>query len=66
MLTHLFGPVAELVADDSQILKKWVFPDGDVVIPETTDYANVILKFAVRADDATCRSAGACRCMMAG
>jgi predicted dehydrogenase len=45
MLTHLFGPVAELVADDSQILKLWVFPDGDVIIPETTDYANVILKF---------------------
>jgi predicted dehydrogenase len=46
MLTHLFGPVAELVADDSQVLKQWVFPDGDVVIPETTDYANAILKFA--------------------
>lgn len=45
MLTHLFGPVAELVADDIQVLKKWVFPDGDVIVPETTDYANAILKF---------------------
>lgn len=45
MLTHLFGPVAGLVADDSQVLKQWAFPDGDVVTPETTDYANAILKF---------------------
>jgi predicted dehydrogenase len=46
MLTHLFGPIAELVADDSQILKQWLFPDGDVVVPQTTDYANAILRFA--------------------
>ncbi len=46
LMMHLFGPVAELVADDSQILKQWVFPDGDIVVPETTDLANVILKFA--------------------
>lgn len=45
LLTHIFGPVAELVADDSQILKQWVFPDGDAVTPETNDFANVILKF---------------------
>jgi predicted dehydrogenase len=45
MLTHLFGPVAELVADDAQVIKQWLFPDGDVVVPETTDYANAILKF---------------------
>ena len=45
LLLHMFGPVAELVADDTQILKQWTFPDGDVVIPETNDYANVILKF---------------------
>jgi predicted dehydrogenase len=45
MLTHLFGPVAELVADDRQVLKQWLFPDGDVIVPETTDYANAILKF---------------------
>jgi predicted dehydrogenase len=46
LLLHLFGPIAELVADDSQILKQWVFPDGDIIVPETTDLANVILKFA--------------------
>jgi predicted dehydrogenase len=46
MLLHLFGPVEEVVADDSQILRKWVFDDGETVIPENTDYANVILKFA--------------------
>jgi predicted dehydrogenase len=46
MLTHLFGPVAELVADDRQVLRQWLFPDGAVVEPETNDYANVILRFA--------------------
>jgi predicted dehydrogenase len=46
MLTHLFGPVEALVADDSQLLKAWQFPDGDVIGPETNDYANAILKFA--------------------
>lgn len=46
LLLHLFGPVAELVADDSQILKQWVYPDGNVVHPETTDFGNAILKFA--------------------
>jgi predicted dehydrogenase len=45
LLTHLFGPIKELVADDSQILKQWVFPDGEVVIPQTNDFANAILKF---------------------
>ncbi|WP_336968668.1 Gfo/Idh/MocA family oxidoreductase [Sphingobium aromaticiconvertens] len=46
MLLHLFGPIAELVADDRQILKRWVFPDGDSITPETNDLANVILRFA--------------------
>ena len=45
MLTHLFGPVRELVADDIQILSAWEFPDGDVIVPETNDYANATLKF---------------------
>jgi predicted dehydrogenase len=45
MLTHLFGPIAELVADDSQVLNQWLFPDGDILVPENTDYANAILKF---------------------
>lgn len=46
MLTNLFGPVAELVADDMQVLRQWDFPDGDVTLPQNSDYANAILKFA--------------------
>lgn len=45
MLLHLLGPVAELVADDRQILKAWLFPDGDKIIPQTNDFANIILRF---------------------
>ena len=45
MLRHLFGPIAELVADDSQILREWRFADGDTITPDTTDFANVILRF---------------------
>lgn len=45
MLLHLFGPIAELVADDTQILRKWVFADGDTITPGTNDFANAILKF---------------------
>jgi predicted dehydrogenase len=45
MLVHLFGPVAELVADDRQVLSEWRFPDGDVVRPETNDCADIILRF---------------------
>ena len=46
LLLQYFGPIAELVADDSQILRQWAFPDGDVIMPGTNDLANVILKFA--------------------
>jgi predicted dehydrogenase len=46
MLTHLFGPVAELVADDRQMLSEWRFPDGDVISPQTNDVADIILRFA--------------------
>lgn len=46
LLLHLFGSIVELVADDSQILKQWAFPDGDIIVPETNDFANVILRFA--------------------
>lgn len=45
-LLKMFGPVAELVADDRQVLKEWVFPDGDRIVPETTDYGTAILRFA--------------------
>jgi predicted dehydrogenase len=46
MLCELLGPVAELVADDAQVLREWVFPDGDRIIPANTDYANLIIRFA--------------------
>ena len=45
MLRHLFGPVRELVADDSQVLNRWMFADGDSIEPQTNDFANVILRF---------------------
>lgn len=45
MLLHLFGPIAELSADDRQVLSEWVFPDGDIIRPETNDLANAILRF---------------------
>jgi predicted dehydrogenase len=46
MLLHLFGPIEELVADDSQVLREWAFADGDRIAPQTNDLANVILRFA--------------------
>ncbi len=44
-LLHLFGPVAELVAHDGQLLKEWRFPDGSAVAPQTNDFANALLRF---------------------
>ncbi|GAA0319156.1 Gfo/Idh/MocA family oxidoreductase [Sphingomonas oligophenolica] len=44
-LIDLFGPVAELVADDRQLLGKWEFADGDAIYPETNDFVSVILRF---------------------
>ena len=46
LLRHIFGEVAEVTADDRQLLTEWRFPDGDVVRPETTDFGNAILRFA--------------------
>jgi predicted dehydrogenase len=45
-LTYLLGPIDEVVADDSLMLKEWVFADGDKLIPENPDCANVLLRFA--------------------
>jgi predicted dehydrogenase len=45
MLVHLFGPVADLVADDRIALREWKFPDGDTVVPQTNDLAHVTLRF---------------------
>jgi predicted dehydrogenase len=46
LLLELFGPVAEVVADDRQLLKQWVFPDGDQVVPGSSDYGTAMLRFA--------------------
>jgi len=45
MLVHLFGPVEELVAHDGQLLKEWRFPDGEVIKPQTNDFASLLLRF---------------------
>jgi predicted dehydrogenase len=46
MLLHMFGPVVELVADDTRLLDEWVFADGGSIAAQTNDFANVILRFA--------------------
>jgi predicted dehydrogenase len=45
-LINLLGSIEELVADDNLMLKEWVFADGDKLIPENPDCANVLLRFA--------------------
>jgi len=45
MLIHLFGPVAEVCAVDQQVLKEWVFDNGEVIKPETNDFASLLLRF---------------------
>ncbi len=45
MLIFLFGEIEELVAHDGQLLKEWRFPDGNVLKPETNDFANLLLRF---------------------
>lgn len=45
LLVWLFGPVAEVVADDRMALKEWRFPNGETLTPETNDLANAILRF---------------------
>jgi predicted dehydrogenase len=44
-LVYLFGEVEELVAHDGQLLKEWRFPDGNVIKPETNDFADMLLRF---------------------
>ena len=46
MLCEWLGPIEELVADQTLLLKEWRFPDGDTVVPGNPDYANLILRFA--------------------
>jgi predicted dehydrogenase len=45
MLYHLFGPVAEVMADDRQLLSEWRFADGGVTKAETNDFADMLLRF---------------------
>ena len=45
LLTYLFGEVDELVAHDGQLLNEWRFADGNVIKPETNDFANMLLRF---------------------
>ncbi|WP_230291371.1 Gfo/Idh/MocA family protein [Croceicoccus sp. Ery5] len=45
-LLKMLGPVAEIVADDRQVLPEWVYEDGETVKPETTDTGNAMLRFA--------------------
>lgn len=45
MLVYLFGEIEELVAHDGQLLNEWRFPDGNVIKPETNDFANMLLRF---------------------
>lgn len=45
-LIHLLGPVEELVADDSLLLRQWTFPDGSALTPENNDCANLLVRFA--------------------
>ena len=44
-LVYMFGEIEELVAHDGQLLSEWRFPDGNVIKPETNDFANVLLRF---------------------
>lgn len=45
VLCEWLGPVEELVADQSLLLKQWKFPDGDTIQPENSDYANLVVRF---------------------
>lgn len=44
-LLEALGPIAELVADDRQVLSQWRFPDGGEIRPETTDTGNALVRF---------------------
>jgi predicted dehydrogenase len=44
MIMFMFGDVEEVVAHDAQLLNEWQFPDGNVIRPETTDFACLLLR----------------------
>jgi predicted dehydrogenase len=45
MLSFLFGEVEELVAHDGRLLREWRFPDGNLITPQTNDFASLLLRF---------------------
>lgn len=45
MLHFLFGEVEELIAEDRRLLDEWRFPDGSAIVPQTNDFANMLLRF---------------------
>jgi predicted dehydrogenase len=44
MLVFMFGEVDEVVAHDARLLDEWRFPDGNVLKPETNDFATLLLR----------------------
>ena len=44
-LIAALGPIAEIVADDRQVLGEWRFPDGSAIRPGTTDTGNALVRF---------------------
>ena len=46
MLMFLFGNIDQVVAHDRRLLEEWRFPDGNVIRPETNDFADMLLRFA--------------------
>jgi predicted dehydrogenase len=46
LLTFLFGEIREVVAHDGQLLSEWRFADGTRIVPETNDFASLLLRFA--------------------
>jgi predicted dehydrogenase len=45
MLVYLFGEIEEVVAHDGQLLTEWRFPNGESLLPETNDFACLLLRF---------------------
>ncbi|MEZ5708086.1 MAG: Gfo/Idh/MocA family oxidoreductase [Blastomonas sp.] len=46
LLVDFFGPVASVMADQSLDLRQWPMPDDTMVIPQVSDRAALLLRFA--------------------
>ncbi len=44
-LIKMFGPIAQIMADDQQLLNEWHYAEGGIEKPETNDYCNAIVRF---------------------